>query len=94
MTNAEIIFRESMELVREGKLDLIDELPEPIHTFAVWKALGYSVKKGEKAVTKITIWKYTSKKTEDEDGNELENGKCFPKVAAFFKTSQVERREA
>ena len=94
MTNAEIIFRESMDLVKEGKLDLINELPEPIHTFAVWKSLGYSVKKGEKAIAKITIWKYTSRKTEDENGEEIETGKCFPKLSAFFKSSQVERRTA
>lgn len=91
MTNAEIIFRESMELVKEGKLELVNELPEPIHTFAKWKSLGYQVRKGEKAIAKITIWKYTSKKTEDEDGNEIENGRCFPKVSAFFKSSQVEK---
>ena len=55
--------------------------------------MGYSVKKGEKAVAKITIWKHTSRTKIDEDGNETEDNRCFPKTSAFFKTSQVERRE-
>lgn len=46
------------------------ELPEDIHTFAGWKALGYSVKKGEKAVSKFPIWKYVKvKASEAEDAN-------------------------
>ena len=91
MTNAEIIFRESMELVKEGKLQAINNLPEPIHTYAKWKSMGYSVKKGEKAIAKITIWKYTSRTKTDDDGNEIDDSKCFPKVSAFFRTSQVEK---
>ena len=91
MTNAEIIYRESIELVKQGVLKAIAGQPEPIHTFAKWKSMGYSVKKGEKAIVKITIWKYTSRTKTDDDGNEIDDSKCFPKVSAFFKTSQVEK---
>lgn len=91
MTNAEIIFRESMELVKEGKLELISNLPEPIHTYSKWKSMGYNVKKGEKAIAKFAIWKYTKRTKTDEDGNEINDDRCFPKVSAFFKSSQVEK---
>ena len=91
MTNAEIIYRESIELVKQGILKAIAGQPEPIHTFAKWKSMGYFVKKGEKAIAKITIWKYTSRTKTDDDGNEIDDSKCFPKVSAFFKTSQVEK---
>lgn len=91
MTNAEIIFIESMELVKEGKLQLVNDLPEPIHTFAKWKSMGYNVKKGEKAIAKITIWKYSQRTRIDDAGNEIDVSKCFPKTSAFFKTSQVEK---
>lgn len=91
MTNAEIIYRESIELVKQGILKAIAGQPEPIHTFAKWKSMGYSVKKGEKAIAKITIWKYTTRTKTDDDGNAIDDSKCFPKVSAFFKTSQVEK---
>lgn len=91
MTNSEIIFRESMELVKEGKLELVNNLPEQIHTFAKWKSMGYNVKKGEKAIAKFAIWKYTKRTKTDEDGNEINDDRCFPKVSAFFKFSQVEK---
>ena len=70
------------------------ELPEDIHTFAGWKALGYSVKKGEKAVSKFPIWKYVkAKASEAEDANAdgEASGHCIMKVAAFFSASQVQR---
>ena len=72
MTNAQIIFNESMKLMSDGiikgsgqfgnvlKADGTTErveLPEDIHTFARWKAFGRQVKKGEKAKASILIWK-------------------------------------
>ena len=84
MKNAEIIERASQELAKEGILKYtgksfkaknekgeeveVKEV-ETIHTFAMWKQLGYSVKKGEKAKATIMIWKYTEKErdlTEEE----------------------------
>lgn len=112
MTNAEIIERESILLLQQGKIGttgrvfkttVIDkdgneqerEFPEPeaIHTFAHWKSLGYRVKKGEHAVARFTIWKCASKTATDDDGNEIDLSKMFPKTACFFSRSQVEEVE-
>ena len=63
MTNAMIIFMESQKLAEEGVLNYtgrevtyVDEKGEeqiykevePIHTYAMWKELGYQVQKGER----------------------------------------------
>lgn len=72
MTNAQIIFNESIKLMNNGIINTTGRMikvinatgeektiqePEQIHTFAAWKELGYIVKKGEKAKAKINIWK-------------------------------------
>lgn len=116
MTNEMIILHESLRLMEEGTLkgsgqygtietDLGPveiELPEPIHTFQRWKALGYQVKKGEKSSIKFPIWKHTVKMLKtDTDNAELnkmnaavnEQGgqtNMFMKVSAFFTFAQVE----
>ena len=110
MTNAQIIFNESIKLMDEGILSstgrsftfeaengekvTVNE-PEPIHTYAAWIEKGYQVRKGEKAIAKIDIWKqgkpYTVK---DADGNETQkDGRMFLKTAYFFKMSQVDKIE-
>ena len=105
MTNAAIIQNESFRLMEEGVLkgsgefaeiekedgtkEMV-ELPEEIHTFNGWKARGFSVKKGEKSKIKFTIWKYSSKKIEDENGEEDEKASMFMKLSAFFTREQVE----
>lgn len=106
MTNAMIILNESVELMENGVLsgtgEFVEvedadgnkkrlEMPEEIHTFSAWKSMGYSVKKGEKAIAKFDIWKHTSKTVTDENGEETEKSKMFMKTAAFFKRSQVEK---
>lgn len=102
MTNAEMIFIESQKLAEEGKIGYTGRTfkalnmageevdvkeTEAIHTYQTWKDMGYQVQKGQKAVTKIRIWKYVSKKNEETDED---NSKMFMKVAAFFSRSQVE----
>ena len=103
MTNKQIIFAEEQNLAEQGKIKYtgrtvvfqeMDGEPvefketEQIHTFAAWKELGYTVKKGQKAVAKFPIWKYVSKKNEETN---KEDSKMFMKVAAFFSSSQVEK---
>lgn len=104
MTNAEIIFNERVNLMEAGKIGttgrkLVVETtegnkieiqePEQIHTYQAWKSLGYQVKKGEKAVAKFHIWKYTEKVIENgEDEETIKN--MFMKCSAFFSASQVE----
>jgi DNA mismatch repair ATPase MutS len=60
---------------------------EQIHTFMEWKRLGYKVKKGSKAITKLQIWVPTVK--ENEDG--IKTTKFWLKNSAFFSESQVEK---
>lgn len=107
MTNAMIIMNESIRLMEEGILKgsgefvtvenedgtkKIVELPEPIHTFNGWKALGYKVKKGEHSKIKFAIWKHATKKVE-KDGEEKELSRMFTKISAFFTSEQVEKIE-
>lgn len=87
ITNAQIIMTAWMELVSSG---VISE-EEEIHTFDYWKKSGYIVKRGEKSVVKIPIWKHTTKKSTDENGNTVESSSMFMKAAYFFSTKQVEK---
>lgn len=107
MTNAMIIMGEQIRLLNEGVLkltgrkiqvfnvatqqeELIDEI-QPIHTYNGWKSLGYQVKKGEKAIAKFPVWKYTNKKKKEESEEDAQaKGYCFMKMSAFFTNEQVE----
>ena len=104
MTNEQIIFNNSVKLMESGKIGktgrqfevedekgnkiMLDE-PEPIHTFLAWKAKGFSVKKGEKAVAQFHIWKCVSKEAENSEGMTEEQKRMFMKKASFFIASQV-----
>lgn len=103
MTNAQIIFNHSIVLMEKGilkptdlKMIVEDEngnkkelpIPEEIHTFQAWKSKGFSVKKGEKAVARFTIWKYAVKKAKTEE--EEDDARMFLKEACFFSASQVQ----
>lgn len=84
MTNIEIVSMAWAELVSNGTISESEE----IHTFAKWRELGYSVKRGEKCIVKLTIWKHTSRTNKE---TQEEESKMFMKTAAFFSTSQVEK---
>ena len=87
MTNAEIILGNKMILINEG---IINEDTE-LHTYAHWKSLGYQVKKGEHAVAKFSIWKYTKGKKKEMSEEEAQvKGYCFMKNSAWFTDKQVE----
>ena len=107
MTNEMIIFWNAVDLMKAGligttgrALTVVDEKgeektlmePEPIHTFAKWKDLGYSVKKGEHAVARFSIWKGAEKAVKDENGKETDEKavKMFRKDSCFFSFAQVE----
>lgn len=84
MTNAEMIMRESLELMKQGILAGVDTkftdengeevvvaIPEEIHTFDQWKKMGRIVKYGEHAVAKFPVWsptKKTQRMLEENDG--------------------------
>lgn len=72
MTNAQIIFNASVQLMNDGIIkgtgrvfEFTDdagnvsrlEEPEALHTYAAWQEIGRQVKRGEKAKATITIWK-------------------------------------
>lgn len=63
---------------------------EQIHTFMEWKRLGYKVKKGSKAITKLQIWVPAVK--ENEEG--IKTTKFWLKNSAFFSESQVESADS
>lgn len=115
MTNAQIIFNNSIALMNDGiikgtgelvkttvldgngeEMEIIQEIPEEIHTFAAWKSRGRSVKKGEKAKAAFVIWKYSSRAVKDEAGNDTgdEESKMFMKKAFFFTFDQTEPLKA
>ena len=102
MTNEMIVLNARFELMKQGKVGSTGRTveyvgadgktvsvpePEEIHTFARWKGLGFSVKKGEKAIAKLPIWKRTAK-VNDETGEE-EDARMFMKTSAFFARHQV-----
>lgn len=81
-------------LVNGKEEERSQEIPEAIHTFAAWKEMGFSVKKGEHAIAKFPVWKFVSgtKSEVMDDGLELKEdySKCIMKTAAFFAATQVE----
>lgn len=108
MTNEMIVLLESVKLMEKGIIkgtgDFITtddgrqlEIPEEIHTFQAWKAKGFFVKKGEKAVASFSVWKYITgkKKGEEAEAESTENeetngGYCRMKLSHFFTRNQVE----
>lgn len=97
-----IIFKERINLMKKGilkstgnkiivknekgeKVEL--EEPEEIHTYEGWKALNRQVKRGEKSITTLMIWKHTVKKDKKKDDKEEE--KMFMTKAFFFKECQT-----
>ena len=62
----------------------------PLFTYAAWKAQGYRVRKGEKCRHRVTLWKHTEKKIEQE-GQERTVGRCFHKTMSLFTSEQVEK---
>ena len=65
-------------------------LATSLYTYAVWRNMGYRVRRGEKCKHRVTLWKHTEKKI-DQDGQERTVGRCFHKTVSLFEMSQVER---
>lgn len=103
VTNEMIIFNGRVSLMEEGvikgtgnfitvenedgeKVQL--EEPEELHTYAGWKALNRQVKKGEKSIATMQIWKHTTKKPKEKDEDEQE--RMFLTKAFFFTEAQTE----
>ena len=106
MTNNQIIFNQRCRLQKDGVLagtgrfltledesgkKITMEEPEEIHTYAGWKSLGFQVRKGEKALAKFPIWKYTTTRKTETEEQAQERGHCFMKLSFFFAAAQVEK---
>ncbi len=62
-------------------------------TFQTWKALGYAVKKGEKAIRSITYVEAKDKADQEKDTQgEEQEVKKYPKTVYLFYILQVEKR--
>jgi len=85
MTNTEIL---NIEKALYG-------IEEEVDTFQGWKAKGYSVKKGSKALFKTKIWKPRKQREQEQTDEQIaEIPSKFIMVNAFyFGRSQVERTE-
>lgn len=68
-------------------------MEKPLFTYAVWKSMGYQVKKGEASRHRVQLWEYTpGKKAADTEAQEAPQGKgnrCFMKTMCLFEESQV-----
>lgn len=112
MTNNQIIFDAEQTLAENGVIKYTGRVfkattpegeeievkeTEQLHTYKEWQSLGYQVMKGQKAITKLTIWNFTNKASKavreaaEKEGKEPPtNAHYYMKEAAFFSTSQVE----
>lgn len=96
MSNFEIIANNAINAglyTKEQVLEIIASgFRLPLHTFAEWKRLGFSVKKGEKARMTCRIWKFSDRKTETADDENVQEGDSnyYLTKAFFFTREQVE----
>ena len=74
ITNKEII---SLEMATRG-------IDEEVHTFAMWKSLGYQVKRGEKALFQTMLWKMKKGKKQDDNNEDQQDDKEVKKYNNFF----------
>lgn len=82
----------NLEIIETAKM--LNGVTEEAHTFAHWRTLGYSVRKGEHAAFSAVIWKYASKRKAsakvESDEEQPTEGRMFMKKAYFFTASQVD----
>lgn len=77
--------------MQSGVIKTINCMPEPIHTYQHWQALGYQVRKGEKAVASFPIWEHVNSKAELSENETDIIGKMIMKKSFFFSLSQVDK---
>ena len=53
-----------------------NNITEIVKTFPQWKAAGYHIKAGSKALFKAQIWKPCKQKVKDENGTRPKRRKC------------------
>lgn len=77
------------ELIAVYKLEHNIPLETELLTYGAWKDKGYQVKRGERCLHRVTLWKH-KEKTVIKDGQELKSGYCFGKMCYLFTREQVE----
>ena len=76
--------------VDEGSADTAEDIftamlaADQFHTFAEWKRMGYSVKKGAKSAITCQLWKYTDKPGKAVREAAEAAGKDAPETPAFL----------
>ena len=110
MTNTEIITRSAvlagLYTKEEAEAILKTGACLPLHTYKAWKSAGYQVKRGEKAILSVVLWKFRPGKKTGEvvevpgmynpDGTpatveQQEADKQFRTLAYLFSADQVEK---
>lgn len=70
-------------------------LSTPLCTYAVWRSMGYQVKKGEASRHRVQMWKYIpgagKADTEAQEAPQSKGNRCFMKTMYLFTQEQVER---
>ena len=93
MTDSQIVYNIGEELLKQGKIKGIQYgetiIPEQLNTYQAWKEQGRQVKKGERAIAKVPLWKHKTKQIE-KDGEEREVSSIFMKTASLFTIAQTE----
>ncbi len=100
MNNEEIIHQAALSIYSEEQIQAFYDAGTviPLHTFAVWKELGYVPKKGSHGL-KVRLWRHKTKKNGSEeeysvDGSDPEKSANYYMVNAYlFDVSQVQKLE-
>lgn len=67
---------------------------EDLKTYAVWKSLGYQVRKGEKALIQADLWVPYKKSGKEESNLEADEKSGFiKKKSSLFHITQVDKIE-
>lgn len=92
MTNNTIIALSVLENNLMTRADLVKAIKEthdiPFHTFNEWRARGYKVKKGSKAVLKARLWVFI--KVSEEDKKNGKEDHFIKANSGIFSREQVE----
>ena len=94
MTNEDIIYTEAIdnEIYTKDQADALIKAGKDlgIHTYQVWKSIGYQVKKGQKAKIKTNLWRYREERT-DKDGTVVKQAGYYMTKSYLFTKDQVEK---
>lgn len=83
MTNREIIEMEKIN----NKLHPDTEL----HTYAIWKSLGYQVQKGQKAIINTKLWKMIDMKDKKTGKKEEKMILCNASLFSYEQVKKIEK---